>query len=170
MCESFSNRCLSCGNHFRKTCKSTYFSFFADLALEFYHQSASFIQPFALGFDQLLSFLGIRIEESGLDFRLFIFQGHIARHHVTIFGKGRHSRMTRSMVHDKAFDKDTRCRGQFVVVFCRRHRVGGMRHIHNFNAMQIQRSTSFSVRFHVANGLKGVDYGGCHLEVIVSVE
>ena len=97
----------------------------ADRSLEIDDRTAPLVEPLALGLHELLPLLGIGVEETGLDLRLLVLKGHVARHDVAVVQHLGHVGMTSAVVEDEAIDEA---------------RVGAhlLLHVHDLDPMQVE--------------------------------
>lgn len=97
----------------------------ADRSLEIDDRTAPLVEPLALGLHELLAFLGIGVEEAGLDLRLLVLKGHVARHDVAAVQDLGHVGMTSAVIEDEAIDEA---------------RVGAhlLLHVHDLDPVQVE--------------------------------
>lgn len=97
----------------------------ADRSLEINDRTAPLVEPLALGLHELLALLGIGVEETGLDLRLLVLKGYVARHDVAVVQHLGHVGMTSAVIEDEAIDEA---------------RVGAhlLLHVHDLNPLQVE--------------------------------
>lgn len=122
----------------------TYLIIFADTSLEINDSPTPLIQPLAFTFHQLFSLLCITVEETRLNFRLFVFKRDIARHDVTLVEHLRHVRVPTTVVQNQSIDKSRICSHIFL-------------HGHGLHSIQVERF------FRYVDALNGIDHSRCEL-------
>mmetsp|Transcript_1708 Transcript_1708/g.3815 ORF Transcript_1708/g.3815 Transcript_1708/m.3815 type:complete len:224 (+) Transcript_1708:813-1484(+) len=102
------------------------FTLLTHRSFEIHNLPTPLVQPLSFALDQLLTLLGVRVEETTLHLRLFVFEGDIARHDVTIVQHLGHIRMSPAMIQHQPIH-ESRIRPHLAL------------HCHNLHHIQIHR-------------------------------
>ena len=112
------------------------FAILADRSLEIDDRTAPLVEPLALGLHELLALLGIGVEETGLDLRLLVLKGYVARHDVAVVQHLGHVGMASAVIEDEAIDEA---------------RVGAhlLLHVHDLDPMQVEGRVHGAAAVHI---------------------